>query len=210
MKITFGLALIASGMISTTAFCSELGLILDKQFGKSVSAGYGEFTAFSPTGFGIRGAYTVLDLKAVEFGLAASYHPKSQSDFTWVNSPEIKAKSEYMSIGAQADWKLIANLHAGIEIRREKISTDVHMTAFQPPSSLLLDAYGGNTSFTRPWINAGIGFSIPAPAIQPFIRLEAAYALKTYSLPTINANGDDLRKAIAPRYQIALYGGIRF
>ena len=55
-----------------------------------------------------------------------------------------------MAIGAQVDWKFLVNLHAGVDIRREKLTTEGS------------SGFGaGSTTYTRPWVKAGIGFSVP-------------------------------------------------
>ena len=209
-KRAIPMLLVASGMTAFHARSTEVGLLLDKQFGQSISLpNAGNFKSFDPSGFGIRGAYTLINLKVAELGLTATYHPKAKSDFasTFIGA---QARSEYISVGAQADWKFLVNLHLGMEMRREKISTLGRLAVADIYSNLLIYANAGDTTISRPWINTGVGFSWPLPVVSPFVRLEAAYALKTYSLPATTANGDDLRKAIASKYQVAIYGGIRF
>lgn len=212
------LTLVAASVAVLPATASEVGILVDKQIGQSitipVSVGLDtKLNSVSPTGFGIRGAYTLLDLKVIELGVAATYHPKAEADLEGGLGPVTihggKAGGEYMAIGAQVDWKFLVNLHVGLDMRREKISNDaIDWTVNGIGSSRLAEA--GDTTITRPWLKAGIGFSIPLPVVSPFVRLEAAYALKNYSVPSALYNADDVRKAMAPKYQIALYGGIRF
>jgi hypothetical protein len=199
------------------AYSGEVGLLVDKNFGQSATIPlHGDIELSHPTGFGIRGAFTVLDLKVAELGVSATYHPKVKSDteFKFGPNPNTGQKdgsSSYFAIGAQVDWKFLVNLHLGTELRRETISTDYFVVASGIPlSTIIINAQAGETTVTRPWINGGIGVAFPIPGVTPFMRLEVSYALKNYSLPETNGTGDDLRKALAPRYQIALYGGIRF
>jgi len=214
MNRIISMTLVAAGMAVLPASASEVGILVDKQIGASSAVplllGQTDVKAVSPTGFGIRGAYTLLDLKVAELGLSATYHSKSESDLDFSSGASAgKAGSEYIAIGAQVDWKFLVNLHVGVDMRREKISND---TSFAIPTYGYVNA--GDTTITRPWLAAGIGFSVPLPVVSPFVRLEAAYALKTYSLPgasvTTPDRSDDFRKVLAPKYQIALYGGIRF
>jgi len=211
------LLFVATGISTISVRASELGLLLDKQFGQTVSLSDPRLTGFKsvdPSGFGIRGAYTFLDLKVTEFGLSATYHPKAQADLNLGTIPTGKIGNQYIALGAQADWKFLLNLHLGVELRQERVSQENSTLVAAPfpptPQIVLVNSVAGTTNITRPWVKAGIGFSIPSPAIKPFFRLEAAYALKTYSLPNNTATGDDLRKAVAPKYQVAIYGGIRF
>lgn len=201
MKTLARIALVSAALAFVPVQAAEVGILLDKQFGKAqtISAIPGaKYDAVSPTGFGIRAGFTVLDLKVAELGLTATYHPKAEGDLERSASGKIgKFGTEYIAIGAQLDWKFLVNLHAGVDLRREKYTSD---TSFGKDS----------TSVTRPWVKAGIGFSIPTPLVSPFFRLEVAVAAtkddKTVD-PTVTEN---TRKALAPEYQVALYGGIRF
>ena len=213
MKNMMGLTLMIAGLAVLPASAHEVGILVDKQVGESTAVPGllgGDIKAVSPTGFGIRGAFTLLDLKVAELGVAATYHSKSEADLDFGSGFKAgKAGSQYIAIGAQVDWKFLVNLHVGVDMRREKISTD---TTF--PLIGYGAVYAGDTTITRPWAKAGIGFSVPLPVVSPFFRLEAAYALKTYSLPAASLgavdHSEDVRKVLAPKYQIALYGGIRF
>lgn len=177
----------------------ELGLLLDKQFGTSQSFGGNHFDAARPTGWGIRGAYTVLDLKMAELGLTATYHSEERSDLVRNGVNTGRFESEYLAIGAQVDWKFLVNLHAGVDLRRETLTTD--STSGIP---------NGSTTITRPWIKAGIGYSLPTPALSPFVRLEVAMAATKQGSLGSSPSADEFRKAMAPEYQVGLYGGIRF
>lgn len=180
----------------------ELGVLGDKEIGKaqvlgaaSSGLGAGNYDSVSPTGYGFRVGYTFLDLKVAGLGAAVTYHPKAQGDLVLNGTTLGKYGDEYVAVGLQADWKFLLNLHAGIDYRSEKLTT-------------ALTAGGSDsTTLTRPWIKAGVGFSAPLPVVSPFVRLEVAAPLST---PSSGSNADDLRKAMAPTLQIALYGGIRF
>jgi hypothetical protein len=195
MKKIAALALASAALAVAPARAGEVGLLLDKQFGDSQAAT--NIKAVNPTGFGIRGGISVLDLKVAELGVTATYHPEAKEDMTVAGQNIGKCSNEYFSIGAQVEWKLLVNLNAGVDIRQEKTKME------------LTGGPNHSTTFTRPWVRAGIGFSMPLPVVSPFIRLEAAYAVKTYDLSS-NSSIDDFNKAMAPKYQIGLYGGIRF
>lgn len=206
MKNATRIALLAVGMLALPARASEIGVMVDKQFGKAqtvavtvpgMSAG-AKLDAVSPTGFGIRGAYTVLNLKVAEIGLTGTYHGKAEGDFAVDGVGKIgRLSNEYMAIGAQVDWKFLVNLHVGLDLRREKFTT----------SECLVPSQNGSTTQTRPWLRAGIGFGIPLPVVTPFVRFEVAMATTKAEDTT---NMEEVRKALAPQYQIGLYGGIRF
>ena len=187
-------------MLALPASSAELGLLLDKQFGKAQTVAaiggmpVGKFDAIQPAGFGIRAGFSVLDLKVAELGLTATYHPKAEEDLVVQNVKAGKYSSEYIALGAQVDWKFLVNLHAGVDLRREKLTTDVA-------------GVEDSNTVTRPWIKAGIGFSVPTPLVSPFFRLEVAEATTKEDKKD---SADNLRKALAPEYQIGLYGGIRF
>jgi hypothetical protein len=203
MKKIASVALVAAGLSMFSAKAGEVGLLLDKQVGASQDipgSGYG-FDSVKPSGIGIRGAFTLLDLKVAELGLTGTYHPEASGDLVMGPIKLGKFKEQYVAIGVQADWKFLVNLHAGLDLRRESLKSEISIAGYSVRSS--------TTTVTRPWLSAGIGFSVPMPVVSPFVRLEAAYALKTYSLSE-DGSDDDFNKAMAPKYQIALYGGIRF
>lgn len=198
MKRLTRVALVSAALSVVPATAAEVGILLDKQFGKAQAIAAGSTTkydAVSPTGFGIRAGFSVLDLKVAELGLTATYHPKAEGDLVVAGTKLGKMGSEYIAIGAQVDWKFLVNLHAGVDMRSEKLTT-----------TSLLGNKESNT-ITRPWVKAGIGFSLPTPVVSPFFRLEVAVAAtKEDKVDT----ADNLRKALAPEYQVGLYGGIRF
>lgn len=199
MQKLIRVAVVAVGLAALPARASELGLLVDKQFGTSQAFGAYDFDAAKPSGFGIRGAYTVLDLNVAEVGLTATYHPKNKTDLVMNGSNAGKFNDEYLAVGAQVDWKFLVNLHAGLDIRREKLQTEGNSVVG-----------AGTTTYTRPWIKAGIGFSMPTPVVSPFVRLEVAMATTKQGSLGANPSADEFRKAMAPEYQIGLYGGIRF
>ncbi len=199
MKKAITTAVVLFGLSFVPAHASEFGLLLDKEIGKAQTLGSagsglatGRYDAASPSGFGFRAAYTFLDLKVAELGAAVTYHPKSEADLSGPSSG--KYGNQYLAIGVQADWKLLLDLHAGLDMRSEKLTTS---------------AAGGNdsTTLTRPWVKAGVGFAVPTPVVSPFVRLEVALPLSSSDAA---ASTDDFRKAMAPSLQVALYGGIRF
>jgi hypothetical protein len=198
MRRLIGMALLGMSAL-LPARASELGLLVDQQVGSSQNFGTYRFDAVKPSGYGIRGAYTVLDLSVAEVGLTATYHPESRKDLVLNGATSGRLGDEYMAIGAQVDWKFLVNVHAGIDLRREKLTS--------MGSAGVSD---GSTTYTRPWIKAGVGFSVPTPTVSPFVRLEVAMAATKQGSVSASSSPDEVRKAMAPEYQIGLYGGIRF
>jgi len=201
VKKAIASAVVLMGLSFVPAHATEFGLLLDKEIGKAQTLGTagsglatGRYDAASPSGIGFRAAYTFLDLKVAELGAAVTYHPKSEADLSGPTSG--KFGNQYVAIGVQADWKLLLNLHAGLDMRSEKLTSS---------------AAGGNdsTTLTRPWVKAGVGFAMPTPVVSPFVRLEVAVPLSS-SGSDATTSPDDFRKAMAPSLQVALYGGIRF
>lgn len=201
MKNPIAIGALLLGLVALPVQASEFGLLLDKEIGRAQSFGggttdglqTGRYDAASPTGYGFRAAYTFLNLRVAEFGAAVTYHPKSEADLSG-NGATGKYGNQYVAIGVQADWKLLLNLHAGLDLRAEKLSTNAN-------------GVSDSTTVTRPWAKAGVGFELPTPVVSPFVRLEVAVPL-TSSDNT--SSPEDLRKAMAPSLQVALYGGIRF
>jgi hypothetical protein len=204
MKKTFviGCALCALAPLTVRAGGLEVGILLDKEVGKAqaltgaASGGLrtGNYDSVGPTGVGFRAAYTFLDLKIAGLGAAVTYHPKCEGDLKYNGSTLGKFGNEYSSVGLQADWKFLINLDAGVDYRFEKLTTS-------------LNGASDSTTLNRPWVRAGVGFSAPLPVVSPFVRLEVAAPLTT---PAKGDGPDEFRKAMAPSFQVALYGGIRF
>ena len=194
-----GALLLALGSMPVMA--SEFGILLDKQIGRAealATAGSGlsagGYDRVSPSGVGFRAADTLLDLDIAELGAAVTYHPQANSNITSGGTIAGSFGDQYTAIGVQADWKLLLDLHAGLDLRSEKLSTSVN-------------GVKDTTTLTRPWVKAGVGFNMPTPVVSPFVRLEVAVPL---SKDDSSNTPDDFRKAMAPTLQVALYGGIRF
>jgi len=199
MKKAIAIGVLLLGFAVAPAQAAEFGLLLDKEIGRAQSFSgspglpAGAYDRSSPSGLGFRAAYTFLNLKVAEIGAAVTYHPKAEDNLTQGSSRIGKYGDQYVAIGVQADWKLLMNLHAGLDMRSEKLTTS---------------ADSGSTTLTRPWVKAGVGYALPTPVVSPFVRLEVAVPLT--SSDSNSSNPDDFRKAMAPSLQVALYGGIRF
>jgi hypothetical protein len=199
MRFLVSVALVGAVLAALPARASEVGLILDRQVGSSQSVGFYNFDAVKPSGYGIRGSYTVLNFNAAEVGLTATYHPTSKTDLVVNGFNSGRFGSEYVAVGAQVDWKSLVNLHAGIDIRRERLTTE--------------SAYGvvdGSTTFTRPWLTAGVGYTFNTGSVKPIVGFEVAIPMTKQGNVSMGSSADDIRKSLAPDYQIGLYGGIRF
>jgi hypothetical protein len=195
-------AVLAFAPLSVQASDLEVGLLVDKEVGKAQAFAAGvnpsrNYDAVSPTGVGFRAAYTFLDLKVAGLGAAVTYHPKAEADLVAGGTNYGKLGNQYVAVGLQADWKFLVNLHAGVDYRSEKLTAPV-----------VAGGSSDSTTYGRTWVKAGLGFSVPTPIVQPFVRVEVAAPITTSS--TKSGNDDDLRKALAPSFQVALYGGIRF
>jgi hypothetical protein len=177
----------------------EVGLLLDKQFGKAQTANFGgsrEYDAVSPTGFGIRGGFDVLDLKVAALQLNATWHNKTTGDLN-AGGKVGELDNQYWAAGAMVNWKLLVNVGAGVEYRSEK----------QTWRSTTIPALNGDNTHGRTWARVNIGFSIPTPVVSPFFALEVAAPL---SKKDTTAVPSDFAEAMAPQLQIGIYGGIRF
>jgi hypothetical protein len=194
--------MILLAMATLPARATELGLLLDQQVGRSETLGAagsglpaGGYDRANPSGWGVRAAYTFLDLHVAELGAAVTYHPKAEDDLVGgTGGKQGRLGDQYLAIGVQADWKFLVNLHAGLDLRSEKITTTAK-------------GVSDSTTLHRPWVKAGVGWSAPTPVVSPFVRLEVAVPLSSTDSST---STDDFRKAMAPSLQVALYGGIRF
>lgn len=178
----------------------EVGLLVDKQFGKAQTAAFGtsrNYDAVSPTGIGIRGGFDLLDLKVAALQLNATWHNKTTGDLAAGGTKYGELDNQYWAAGAMVNWKLLVNVGAGVEYRSEK----------QTWRSYIPTLGNGDTTQGRPWARVNVGFSIPTPLVSPFFLLEVAAPL---SKKDATATPKDFAEALAPQVQIGIYGGIRF
>lgn len=190
--------LIIPALAVLPAFAGEVGVLLDKQFGKAQAASFGtgqKYDAVSPTGFGLRGGFDVLDLKVAALQVNATWHNKTKGDLTYGGTNYGELENQYWAAGAMVNWKLLVNVGAGVEYRSEKLT-------FRPSSGASTD-----TTLGRPWARVNVGFSIPTPIVSPFFTVEVAAPLTKKDSATTYK---DLSEALAPQVQIGIYGGIRF
>jgi hypothetical protein len=182
------------------ATAGEVGVLADKQIGKAQVASFGssqKYDAVSPTGFGIRGGFDVLDLKIAALQLNATWHNKTTGDLNAGGTKVGELDNQYWAAGAMVNWKLLVNVGAGVEYRNEKLT-------YRTTAPL---AGNGDTNLGRTWARVNIGFSIPTPVVSPFFALEVAAPLSKKDATT---SVKDLSEALAPQVQIGVYGGIRF
>lgn len=205
LSIPFLLAVLASG----PAKASEAGLLYDRQIGSTqvtIPRAYGAPTrqeGVRPNGFALRGAYTLGRLAKADLALTATFHPEIQDAFIqdiypWPPQRFGSFSTKYSAVGAQLDWHLGVDFHAGLELRREALKATLGQ------GDIVYD-----TTTTRPWASVGLGYTFAQPAFHPFIRLEAAQALTHASLGAAWTM-EDLLKSMAPRSQVGLYAGIHF
>jgi hypothetical protein len=202
MKKIAAVAMLAAGMVVTPAKGAEIGLLFDSQMGKAqtLTQAFGapsngqSFDKATLNGVGIRGGVSVLDLVVADLSITATYHPKVSADLK-LDGQEVGTFSQsYAAIGAQVEWKLLVNLNVGVDLRQEKLTSQLD---------------GGpetDTTLTRPWIRAGLGWSLPLPVVSPFVRVEAAMPANSKSTGNMTA----FTQAMAPQFQVGIYAGIRF
>ncbi|GLH72907.1 hypothetical protein GETHLI_14090 [Geothrix limicola] len=190
----------AAMLVALPACAGELGLLLDKQVGKAQAAttfSTQKYDAVSPTGFGIRGGFDILDLKVAALQLNATWHNKTTSDLTYGGNNYGEFDNQYLAAGAMVNWKLLVNVGAGVEYRSEKVTWRSTTAAFG----------NGDATQGRPWARVNVGFSIPTPLVSPFFLFEVAAPLSKKDTTT---TPKDFAEALAPQVQIGIYGGIRF
>lgn len=140
-----------------------------------------------------RFGYALVDLGPALFQATAAYQPKVDTDVK-VNGATSPTQfgQEYWGLGAMFNFKALVAVGAGVEYRSEKLS-----------------APGVSTTYGRPWARVNAGYAFPTPLVKPFIGLEVAAPLtkKDYS---DSLGSEDTMKALAPKLQIGIYGGIRF
>lgn len=185
-----------AALVALPALGGEAGVLASKLVGQAqTTAAGGRYEDVSPTATGFRVGWSLLDLKVVELSLNGTYLPKAKADLTFSGSKIGTYGVEYVAVGAQIDFKVLLNLNVGAEVRQERLSWD------------LGPAGKADSTQSRPWLRAGLGFSIPTPILSPFARLEVAVPA---SKEDRTGTPTEIRKALAPRAQFGIYVGTRF
>ena len=190
--------LLLACLVAGAARGGELGILVDKQFGRSQTAlafGTQKYDAISPSGTALRAGVEVLDLRLAALQFNTTWHSRATTDLSYGGTRLGSFESQYWAVGATVNWKLLVNFGAGVEYRSEKL-------AFRPSAGP-----GVDTTLGRPWAKVNFGFSAPLPVLSPFVLLELAAPVRTRDTTT---SPRDLTEALAPQVQVGLYGGIRF
>ncbi|MBL0314111.1 MAG: hypothetical protein IPP78_15725 [Holophagaceae bacterium] len=162
-----------------------------------------------PVAFGLRYGYDMVGFGPSKLQLQLTYHAKSSTDikrstgsnYYFVES-SATLKNEGFSAGVQAQWRYILQLGIGAELRYEKLEMGYM-----------------NTSQIRPWITTRVGFSVPSPGVHPVFGFEFAIPITKQKDPAIMTDPvsygiysepEGVLKSLSPRYEISLYGGVRF
>ncbi|HJW73722.1 MAG TPA: hypothetical protein VJ486_12915 [Geothrix sp.] len=154
----------------------------------------------------LRLGYHFLDAGSALLQVTAAYQFKSSSEVTFkvpsagIGSLGIGVNLDHSAacLGVMVDFKTAVALGAGLDYRWDKLEG-----TFQGMSS--------STTYGRPWARFNIGYVFPASGLHPFLGVETAVALSTKSVGMGGPSSDEeALKALAPKLQIGVYGGVRF
>lgn len=171
----------------------EVGLNISRQqYPSNTELGVFKVEPQDKTVVAARFGYALVDFGPALFQVTAAYQPKVDTDVKANGVTQFQAGQEYWGVGAMFNFKAVVAVGAGVEYRSEKLSSP-----------------GTSATYGRPWARVNAGFAFPTPLVKPFIGVEVAAPLvkKDYS-DTLGS--EDALKALAPKLQIGVYGGIRF
>lgn len=187
-------ALVAAAPLAAQSF--EVGAFIGQQTNKSLDILGATTEVKGKTILGARVGYSLVDIGPALFQVTAGLQPKSESriDLLGIDTGR-KYQHQHMSLGAMFNFKAVVAVGAGVEYRFEKLN--------------YTNSGIGDVSYARPWFRGNLGMAFPTPLVKPFIGLEMAMPLTSKSY---NSGGsqEDFIKALAPKLQIGVYGGIRF
>jgi hypothetical protein len=201
------LALLAlCGLLPLSAQDFEAGIFVGRQQFRNDSASdaYGDLVRLQPSGWtsasGLRLGWNCLELGPGSLQVNGAWQPKVTTSVTQsgsiLNQGSLVAQGNLSvssaSLGAMFNVKFLVDAGIGLDYRFEQY-----------------EYLGATTNQGRPWARAFLGYALPLPEVKPFLGVEVDYALETYSLGFPPAAGD-LARAMAPRMQVGLYGGVRF
>ncbi len=146
------------------------------------------------TVIGLRGGYSFIDFGPMLLQGTVGYQMETDTKMNvgGYESGE-KFRHSHTSLGAMLNFKAMIAVGAGLEYRMEKLKT----------------SYGRSTTYGRPWIRAHAGYAIPSPLLKPFIGLEVAAPITSTEVDA-NPSDENALRALAPKFQVGVYGGIRF
>ncbi len=195
-KLMLPLALVAAAPLAAQDV--ELGVFIGQQTFNSFTVTGTKVEPEKKTVTGVRFGYSLVDIGPALFQLTAGYQPESKSTFE-INGKTVPGAAEFShkhwSVGAMFNFKAFVAVGAGVEYRSESLSSN----GVGNPS----------TTYGRPWGRANIGFAFPTPFVKPFVGLEVAAPLTSTSV-TATSSTEEVLKGNAPKFQVGLYGGIRF
>nr|WP_320133878.1 hypothetical protein [uncultured Holophaga sp.] len=189
------LALISLALVSAATLSAsdhELNLMIDKQLTPNITISSDKVKVDEPVSVGVRYGHDLIGLGPAQLQLQAAYRRQSTVDSQGGSFGQIKDTG--LSLGLQAQWRLGMVIGAGAELRAERLKAD--------PT-------GTSTTLVRPWVTGRVGMSFPTPLVQPVIGLEVAVPLRRASAGD-GASLEDQVKALAPNFEIGVYGGLRF
>lgn len=192
-----GLVLVSTATLS--AADNELNLMIDKQMTRNLTIQGYEVEVQQPTSVGVRYGRDLIGLGPAQLQLQAAYHAQSSADGAVLGTSIGTYKNTGYSLGLQAQWRLGVVLGAGAEMRVEKLKGETTYPTAGTTSATLV----------RPWVTGRLGFSIPTPLVKPVFGLEVAVPLTKKNANDASSD-EDLLKAVAPSFEVGVYGGIRF
>lgn len=162
-----------------------------------------------PIAFSLRYGHEITTLGSTKLQLQLTYHVQSSADikrntdsnYYFVDSSDV-LKNEGFSAGVQAQWRYVLQLGLGAELRYEKLEMGYI-----------------KTTQVRPWFTAQVGYLVPSPSIHPVFGFEIAVPIANQKDPEIlidpvsygrYSEPKSVLKSLSPRYELRLYGGVRF
>ncbi len=139
--------------------------------------------------------FSAVDLGPVLVQITTGLHRETETIYKTGSGDGTFHSHTHVSLGAMFNFKAVVAFGAGIEYRFERLNK----------------TYSGmsDATFNRPWARANVGLAFPTPVMKPFVGLEVAVPLVNKSANASSSMEDQIR-SLAPKYQIGLYGGIRF
>ena len=191
-----GIALLSAATLSASD--NELNLLVSKQMTRDLSVPAGKVEVSDPVAISLRYGRDLIGLGPAQLQLQAGYHAESTADMKFNGVKNGEYKNTGYSLGLQAQWRMGVVLGAGAEMRMEKLKA---------VSSTGQGSY--DTTQVRPWVTGRVGFSLPLPLVQPVFGLEVAAPLTKKDV-NASSSQDDALKAMAPSFEVSVYGGVRF
>jgi len=170
---------------------------------------FGQYAAGTLGAVGVHLSWAAVSLGPLALEVTGAYQAPARKDLTvttWGTLPGVAGTLGTSSASAQ-----FRESSAGVGLRlASHLLVDWSVGLEGRSESLRLAGPGGtlSTTLTRPWLEAGVGYTFPSPFLKPFVAVTGALALS--KIRDDGSFDPKLVQSLSPKAELALQAGLRF